>query len=75
MMKKCEITIGIPIFNGEKKIDERIKEILSQTYQDFCIIISDNGSTDATRKICENLSKMHDRITFFHHKENHLVKN
>ena len=69
-MKKCEITIGIPIFNGEKKIDERIKEILSQTYQDFCIIISDNGSTDATRKICENLSKMHDRITFFHHKEN-----
>ena len=72
-MKKYKLTIGIPIFNGEKNIDERIKEILSQTYSDFCIIISDNGSTDTTRKICENLSKIDTRITFFHNKENRGV--
>ena len=70
MNKKPKITVGIPVYNNEKVIKKRIQDICSQTFQDFTIVISDNGSTDQTRKICEEISKMDDRITFFHHKEN-----
>ena len=70
MNKKSKITVGIPVYNNGKVIKKRIQDICSQTFQDFTIVISDNGSTDQTRKICEEISKMDDRITFFHHKEN-----
>ena len=70
MNKKSKITVGMPAYNNGKVIKKRIQDICSQTFQDFTIVISDNGSTDQTRKICEEISKMDDRITFFHHKEN-----
>lgn len=70
MSKKVKITIGIPAFNNERDIKKRIQDICSQTYQDFSIIISDNGSTDQTCKICEEISNIDNRITFFHHEEN-----
>ena len=69
MNKKSKITVGIPVYNNGKVIKKRIQDICSQTFQDFTIVISDNGSTDQTRKICEEISKMDDRITFFHHKK------
>ena len=36
------VTIGIPVYNGERVVGERIKQILNQTFQDFIIVISDN---------------------------------
>ena len=69
-LNQKKVSIGLPVFNEEKLIRKKLESILSQTFQDFTIVISDNGSTDQTRKICEEISKMDDRITFFHHKEN-----
>ena len=48
-----KITIGLPVFNGEKHIDKRLECILEQTFRDFQLIISDNASIDSTVKICE----------------------
>ena len=64
------ITIGIPVYNNEKFIRKHIESIFSQTYQQFRIIISNNGSTDRTSEICEELSKTYDRIIFFNHDKN-----
>ena len=50
------ITIGIPVYNSEKFIRKHIESIFSQTYQQFRLIISNNGSTDRTSEICEELS-------------------
>ena len=69
-LNQKKVSIGLPVFNGEKFIRKKLESILSKTFQDFTIVISDNGSTDHTCKICEEISKMDDRITFFHHKEN-----
>ena len=49
------LTIGIPIFNGEKIIQKRLEQILSQSFEDFQIIIYDN-STDSTPTICNEFS-------------------
>jgi glycosyltransferase involved in cell wall biosynthesis len=46
------VSIGLPVFNGGKYIRSALDSLLSQTYDDFELIISDNASTDDTRDIC-----------------------
>ena len=59
------ITIGIPIFNGEKFIESKLNNILSQTFQNFEIVIYDN-SNDSTPDICKKFASNDKRIHFFH---------
>jgi glycosyltransferase involved in cell wall biosynthesis len=65
-----KISIGLPVYNGEKFIRNRIESILKQTFQDFEIIISNNASTDSTEKICIELEKKDERIKYFKQKSN-----
>jgi len=64
------LTIGIPVFNGEKTISKSIDSLLKQTFDDFKLIISDNASTDSTRKICEDYAKKDSRIHYIRQKKN-----
>ena len=59
------ISIGLPVYNGEKFIQKRIESILNQTFQDFEIIISNNASTDSTEEICLQFKKKDKRIQYF----------
>jgi glycosyltransferase involved in cell wall biosynthesis len=47
------VSISMPAFNAEHYIAEAIESILSQSYQNFELIICDDGSTDKTRKIID----------------------
>jgi glycosyltransferase involved in cell wall biosynthesis len=58
------VYIGMPVYNGERYIQEAIDSILSQTYQDWKLLISDNASTDDTRSICEDYVRRDHRITY-----------
>jgi|TARA_B110000495_G_C22977632_1_gene574380 glycosyltransferase involved in cell wall biosynthesis len=69
-MNDIKISIGLPVFNEESLISKKIESILSQTHKNFELIISDNGSTDSTSKICENFAQNDPRIKFFRHNEN-----
>lgn len=62
--KMSKLTIGVPVFNGERHIGEAIESILSQSYDDFKVIISDNASTDGTKKICEKYAARDQRINY-----------
>ena len=64
------VTIGIPVFNGEKYVRKAIDSVLAQTFSDFNCIISDNGSTDQTEIICKEYEKKDKRITYVRHKKN-----
>lgn len=62
------ITIGLYVYNGEKFLRERLDNILSQSYSNFELIVSDNCSTDSTSMICEEYSKKDLRIKYFRQK-------
>jgi glycosyltransferase involved in cell wall biosynthesis len=70
MNDKEKITIGLPVYNGEKTIKKTLNSILEQTFTDFQVIISDNNSTDNTAKICQEYSKKNSKITYFQQNEN-----
>ncbi|WP_414622130.1 glycosyltransferase [Calothrix sp. CCY 0018] len=50
------ISVIVPVFNGEKTIEETINSILNQTFQNIEIIIINDGSTDATLETIKNIS-------------------
>ena len=70
------ISIGLPVYNEEKFLRNKIESVLNQTLQDFELIISDNASTDKTGEICQEFLKNDSRIKYFRQKENvGFVKN
>lgn len=64
------VSVGLPVYNGENYIKESIDSILSQTFQDFELIISDNASTDQTMPICRTFAKNDHRIRYFRNEKN-----
>ena len=56
------VSIGLPVYNGERYLAESIESILNQTFTDFELIISDNASTDSTPEIIERYVSKDDRI-------------
>lgn len=70
VMEKSFVSLCIPVYNGEKYLKEALDSILSQTFQRFEIIISDNASTDRTEKICREYLKKDDRISYYRNKMN-----
>ena len=58
------VSIGIPVYNSESFIGPCIKSLLEQTYDNFELIISDNGSTDNTASICREYANQDGRIKF-----------
>lgn len=59
-------SILVPIYNGEKYINECIDSILSQTYNNFELVIVDDGSTDNSGVICDEYTKKDNRVRVFH---------
>ena len=64
------LSVGLPVFNGEKYLRQAIDSILNQTYQNFELIISDNASTDRTREICIEYLTKDSRIRYYRSRRN-----
>ena len=71
-IKIPKLSIGLPVFNGEIFLKKRLETIMQQSFIDYELIISDNCSTDNTKKICEEFLKNDSRVKFFSHNKNML---
>ena len=60
----------MPVYNGEKFIHNALDALLSQTFTDFELIISDNASTDSTSDICKEFGKKDKRIRYIRQENN-----
>lgn len=54
-MIKPQITIGIPVYNGERYIKQAVTSVLNQTFKDFELIVTDDGSKDNTLNILKSI--------------------
>jgi len=68
--KKPYVSIGMPVYNAERWIEEALQSLLQQTYTDFELIISDNASTDNTDQICRDYASSDRRIRYLRQPEN-----
>lgn len=64
------VFIGMPVFNSETTIRKTLESIVSQDYNEWKLFISDNSSSDMTRKICEEFASNDARITFYQQPKN-----
>ena len=60
---KKRLSIIIPVYNAENKIEKCINSILNQSYKNFELILVDDGSTDRSAAICGEYASKDNRIT------------
>ena len=64
------VSVGIPVFNGEKYLAETLDALLAQSLKDFEIVLSDNASTDRTAAICRSYQEKDHRVRYFRNDNN-----
>jgi glycosyltransferase involved in cell wall biosynthesis len=64
---KPKLSIGLPVFNGQSYLEQALESVLAQTFKDFELVISDNGSTDATEDISGRYAARDSRIRYYRH--------
>jgi glycosyltransferase involved in cell wall biosynthesis len=65
-----QVSVGIPVYNGEKYLAETLDSLLAQSLQNFEIVISDNASTDRTPEICRSYRAKDARIRYYRNERN-----
>lgn len=64
------VSIGMPVYNGDRFLTAALDAILAQTFTDFELIISDNDSTDKTQEICQIYAAKDKRIKYHRNEQN-----
>lgn len=64
------VTVGIPVYNGERFIADAVRSVQTQTVEDVEILISDNASTDATEEICRAIAADDSRVRYLRNATN-----
>jgi glycosyltransferase involved in cell wall biosynthesis len=59
-----QLTIGLPVYNGERMLPEAVASLLAQTFEDFELVISDNASTDGTEEVCREFAEQDPRVRY-----------
>jgi glycosyltransferase involved in cell wall biosynthesis len=68
--REIRVSIGLPVFNGESYLQAAVDSLLAQTFTDFELILSDNGSTDRTPAICQAYAAQDVRVRYTRVAEN-----
>ena len=63
---EIKFSIIIPVYNSEKYLKRCVDSILAQTYENYEIILVDDGSTDSSPLVCDTLASNDGRIKVIH---------
>jgi len=67
---KPRVSVALPVFNGDRYLEEALDSVLAQTFEDFELIVSDNASTDATQDICMAYAARDRRVRYYRNEDN-----
>ena len=72
MSSMPKIGVIIPVYNVEKYLEQCIKSIINQNFEDMEILLIDDGSTDSSGRICDEYKEKDSRIKVIHKKNGGL---
>ena len=61
-----EVSVIIPVYNNEKYVEECVRSVQNQTFEDLEILVINDGSTDGSGEILERLLREDKRLRLFH---------
>ena len=64
------LSVGLPVYNGEKYLHESLDALLGQSFDDFELVVSDNASTDGTEELCRSYAARDSRIRYIRQARN-----
>lgn len=70
MKEQVLVSVLIPCFNAEKYVEDAVRSIMTQTYENLEIVLIDDCSTDGTPQILDRLKETDDRIKVYRNEEN-----
>lgn len=68
------VSIICPVYNCEKYIEKCIQSVLNQTYENWELIIIDDGSTDGSGQVCDNYKNKYQNIKVVHQQNQGISK-
>ena len=68
MKPNAKLSIILPVFNGEKYIENTINNIINSSYKNLELLLIDDGSTDSSYEICKICAASNNKIQLFHKK-------
>ena len=66
MAAEQKIGVVIPVYNAKRYLRQCIQSVLDQTFQDFCLVLVDDGSSDGSGKICDTYAAKDSRVCVIH---------
>jgi glycosyltransferase involved in cell wall biosynthesis len=69
-MSSPRVSIGVPVYNGQKYIRFTLDSLIAQTFADFEILVTDNCSTDSTPQIVQEYAARDPRVKYFRNETN-----
>lgn len=64
------VSVIMPVYMAEAYVESAIRSVMAQTYSNVELLCIDDGSSDGSYQICQNLSREYANIKVFHHNEN-----
>lgn len=61
-------SVLIPVYNAEKYLKQCMESVLGQTYDDYEIVLMDDGSTDSSAELCDKYQSQHQNVRVVHQK-------
>lgn len=62
------ISVIMPCYNSAKYLDNAVRSVVGQSYENWELLICDDGSDDGSKKIAEDWARRHENVYFFHNK-------
>lgn len=74
-MNAPRVSVGLPVYNGERWLPMTFDTILNQSFEDFELVITDNASVDRTESVCRDYMRRDARIRYIRNPKNMGVYN
>ena len=63
-----KVSVVLSVYNVKQYLERCVQSVLSQTYKDFEIVLVDDGSTDGSGELCDQIAKFDSRVVVVHQK-------